>query len=71
LHSFLTDLSKGWNVSLFHYRNQGGDIGRVLVGLQVPPEELADFQKWLETLSQLGYVYYAETKNPVYFQFLY
>jgi hypothetical protein len=42
-----------------------------LVGLQVPPEELADFQKWLETLSQLGYVYYAETANPVYFQFLY
>lgn len=71
LHAFLTDLSKGWNVSLFHYRNQGGDIGRVLVGLQVPPEEFAEFQKWLETLSHLGYVYFAETKNPVYFQFLY
>jgi threonine dehydratase len=35
LHSFLTELSQGWNVSLFHYRNQGGDMGRVLVGLQV------------------------------------
>jgi threonine dehydratase len=37
LHSFLTELSQGWNVSLFHYRNQGGDMGRVLVGLQVGP----------------------------------
>jgi hypothetical protein len=25
----------GWNLSLFHYRNHGADIGRVLVGLQV------------------------------------
>jgi len=71
LHAFLTDLNKGWNVSLFHYRNQGGDIGRVLVGLQVPPKEVGQFHDWLTTLPQLGYVWYAETKNPVYFQFLY
>lgn len=42
LHSFLTELSQGWNVSLFHYRNQGGDMGRVLVGLQVSPQLLVD-----------------------------
>ena len=26
-----------WNISLFHYRNQGADYGRILVGMQVPP----------------------------------
>ena len=26
-----------WNISLFHYRNQGADYGRILVALQVPP----------------------------------
>lgn len=71
LHAFLTDLSKGWNVSLFHYRNQGGDIGRVLVGMQVEPSEQEEFNKWLKTLSGLGYNYFAETNNPVYYQFLY
>ena len=40
LTKFLDSLGAGWNVSLFHYRNHGADIGRVLVGLQVPPEEL-------------------------------
>lgn len=71
LHAFLTDLSKGWNVSLFHYRNQGGDIGRVLVGLQVEPAEQEEFNKWLQHLTERGYVYFAETTNPVYYQFLY
>ncbi|MCZ7653765.1 MAG: hypothetical protein M5R42_04980 [Rhodocyclaceae bacterium] len=27
-------MSANWNISLFHYRNHGGDIGRVLVGMQ-------------------------------------
>ena len=71
LHAFLTDLSKGWNVSLFHYRNQGGDIGRVLVGMQVAPEEEREFAAWLTTLAKLGYSYYQETRNPVYHQFLF
>jgi len=33
---FLTRMSQGWNISLFHYRNQGAAYGRVLVGVQVP-----------------------------------
>ena len=31
----------GWNISLFHYRNQGADYGRILVGIQVPRRQAA------------------------------
>jgi threonine dehydratase len=37
LMNFLNQMSAGWNISLFHYRNHGADYGRVLVGMQVPP----------------------------------
>ena len=67
LTRFLDSLGAGWNVSLFHYRNHGADIGRVLVGLQVPPEELPELHSFLD---RLGYVHTAETDNPVYHQFL-
>jgi threonine dehydratase len=38
--NFLERDEPGWNISLFHYRNHGADYGRVLVGMQVPPDEL-------------------------------
>ncbi|RYY86598.1 MAG: threonine ammonia-lyase, biosynthetic, partial [Comamonadaceae bacterium] len=56
-----------WNISLFHYRNQGADYGRILVGLQVPKEDDAAFQSFLDTL---GYPAVEETANPVYRLFL-
>lgn len=40
LHKFLTTLQPGFNISLFHYRNYGGDIGKVLAGIQCPPGEV-------------------------------
>jgi threonine dehydratase len=64
---FLTRMSQGWNISLFHYRNQGADYGRVLVGVQVPEAELSQFEKFLENL---GYPYWQETENPAYRLFL-
>ena len=67
LTKFLDSLGAGWNVSLFHYRNHGADIGRVLVGLQVPPGELPELHSFLD---RLGYAHTAETDNPVYHQFL-
>ena len=67
LTRFLDSLGAGWNVSLFHYRNHGADIGRVLVGLQVPPAELPKLQDFLD---RVGYVYHPETDNEVYKQFL-
>lgn len=64
---FLTHIGKRWNISLFHYRNHGAAYGRVLVGIQVPPEFDEDFQHFLETL---GYTYWHETDNPAYQLFL-
>jgi len=67
LLKFLSLMRPGWNISLFHYRNQGADYGRILVGLQVPPKDSKAFDKFLATL---GYPYVEETANPVYRMFL-
>ena len=67
LMNFLNNMSHSWNISLFHYRNHGADYGRVLIGIQVLPEEKSDFTLFLE---QLGYRYWDETKNPAYKIFL-
>ena len=67
LMKFLSLMRPGWNISLFHYRNQGADYGRILVGLQVPASDKAAFDKFLQTL---GYPFVEETANPVYRMFL-
>jgi threonine dehydratase len=64
---FLDTMSAGWNISLFHYRNHGADVGRVLAGIQVPPREMKSFRAFL---AQLGYPYVDETANPAYRLFL-
>ena len=60
LMNFLKQMSSGWNISLFHYRNHGADYGRVLVGMQVPPEEMKQFKEFLKNL---GYAHWNETGN--------
>jgi len=67
LLKFLSLMRPGWNISLFHYRNQGADYGRILVGLQVPAKDDKAFAKFLDTL---GYPCVEETQNPVYRLFL-
>jgi threonine dehydratase len=67
LMKFLSLMRPGWNISLFHYRNQGADYGRILVGLQVPK---ADNRAFAQFLDALGYPYVEETRNPVYRMFL-
>lgn len=62
LLKFLTHLGSRWNISLFHYRNHGADYGRVLVGVQVPAEQLTEFDAYLH---QLGYPFWLENANPV------
>ena len=64
---FLSAMHSDWNISLFHYRNQGADYGRVLVGLQVPHRDDDAFARFLETLA---YPYEDESENPVYQLFL-
>ncbi len=67
LMKFLNSMSRGWNISLFHYRNHGADYGRVLVGMQVPPEDKTEFRAFL---ARLGYDCVDETANPAYRMFL-
>ena len=67
LMKFLDTMGHDWNISLFHYRNHGADFGRVLVGMQVPPADTAEFEKFL---ANLGYPYWDETHNPAYKLFL-
>jgi threonine dehydratase len=67
LMKFLAAMRPGWNISLFHYRNQGADYGRILVGIQVPK---ADDKLFTAFLNALGYPFVEETLNPVYQLFL-
>lgn len=64
---FLATMSPAWNISLFHYRNHGSDLGRVLVGMQVPPGDRDAFAGFLD---RLGYAATEETGNPAYALFL-
>jgi len=67
LMRFLESMAPNWNISLFHYRSQGGDVGRTLVGLQVPKKEMKIFRHFLSTL---GYRHWDESDNPAYRLFL-
>ena len=67
LARFLASMGADWNISLFHYRTQGGDFGRVLVGLEIPKGQEPQLQAFLENL---GYRYVEETRNQAYQLFL-
>ena len=67
LMRFLAALHPSWNISLFHYRNQGADHGRILVGIQVPASDGPAFTRFLKSLD---YPHVEETQNPVYRLFL-
>ena len=67
LMRFLDAMHPNWNISLFHYRNQGADYGRVLIGVQVPDKELPAFKRFL---AELGYPYTDESDSPAYRLFL-
>jgi threonine dehydratase len=67
LMNFLSSMSPEWNITLFHYRNQGADSSSILVGLQVPS---ADRSRFRDFLAGLGYPYRDESSNPAYHLFL-
>ena len=67
LMRFLSSMHPDWNISLFHYRNQGADHGRILVGIQVPKGDAGALR---EFLGSLNYPFEDETNNPVYRLFL-
>lgn len=67
LSKFLAALGSAWNISLFHYRTQGGCFGRVLIGLELPEDQR---HRVNDVLDNLGYVYIDETDNHAYRLFL-
>jgi threonine dehydratase len=67
LMKFLSLTPGRWNISLFHYRNQGGAYGTVCVGLQVPA---GDRGRVASFLKRLNYPYVDESANPAYHLFL-
>ncbi|KAK5135097.1 hypothetical protein LTR08_005622 [Meristemomyces frigidus] len=67
LYKFLTTLQPGFNISLFHYRNYGGDVGKILAAIQCPPGEEAELEKFLR---DLGYPHTEETNNETYKMFM-
>lgn len=67
LMRFLNSMHPDWNISLFHYRNQGADYGQILIGIQVPPGSKKAFREFLDVI---GYPNWNETDNPAYKLFL-
>lgn len=67
LGSFLGAMEHPWNISLFHYRNHGSDVGRVLVGIQVPAGDEAAFGDFL---ARLGFAWSDVTDDPACARFL-
>lgn len=63
LLNFLSTMGKRWNISLFHYRNQGAAYGRVLMGIQIDNQDKQEFKAFLDSL---GYAYWEETNNIAY-----
>jgi len=67
LTRFLSTMHPDWNISLFHYRDQGADYGRILVGIQVPAAEMPAFRQFVDTLA---YPCVDATDSPAYRLFL-
>ena len=67
LLQFLKGLNQGWNISLFNYRNNGGDTANILVAIQVDPKDYDEFHRYLQDLQ---YVYVEETNNEAYLRFI-
>ena len=67
LSRFLSEMAPDWNITLFHYRNHGAAVGRVLVCMQVPDRSSDAFRSFLE---KLAYPHSDETGNDAYRIFL-
>jgi len=67
LMAFVSSLHPNWNISIFHYRNHGADVGRIVVGVQVPQQERQDWRAFVEGLP---YPHVDESDNPAYRLFL-
>ena len=67
LMTFLNSMKPEWTISIFHYRNHGSDIGRIVVGVLVLKD---DMKAWNLFLKEIGYNFVDESINPSYKLFL-
>ena len=67
LINFLENMKPNWSISIFHYRNHGADVGRIVIGVLIKEQELND---WFKFIKLLGYKYWEETNNQTYKLFL-
>ena len=67
LFKFLTTLKPDRNISMFHYRNNGGDVAKILAGIQCPDDKKSELEDFLR---QLGYPFVECTDDPTYQEFL-
>lgn len=59
LLKFLQMLGAHWNITLFHYRSHGADVGRVMVAFELGDDE----PRFRQHLTQLAYRCHEETDN--------
>ena len=67
LINFLNNMKSNWSISVFHYRNYGADVGKIVIGVLIDRSEISEWNKFVQFL---GYKYWDETKNDTYKLFL-
>lgn len=68
LYKFLLQLKPNWDITLFNYRNNGNDVGKVLCGFALPLDtEQSEFNDFLHNT---GYKWVDESHNVIYEKFL-
>ncbi len=67
LINFLKNMKSNWSISIFHYRNYGADVGKIVIGVLIDKNEIVE---WYNFVQILGYKYWDETKNDTYKLFL-
>ena len=67
LINFLNNMKSNWSISVFHYRNYGADVGKILIGVLIDRNEILE---WNNFVKILGYKFWDETQNDTYKLFL-
>jgi len=67
LINFLNNMKSNWSISVFHYRNYGADVGKIVIGVLIDRNEILEWNKFVRIL---GYKFWDETQNATYKLFL-
>jgi len=67
LINFLNNMKSNWSISVFHYRNYGADVGKIVIGVLIDRNEILEWNKFVRIL---GYKFWDETQNDTYKLFL-